>query len=185
MNIQTTKEKVILSFDSMKEKFGWKNSMQGIRLQKVVLSTGIGKIRKDRRKLELIQNRMMKMSGQRPNLAQAKKPIAAYKLRAGEPLGYYVTLRGDSMYVFLDKLINISFPRTRDFRGVNKKSIDEMGNLSIGIREHTVMPETSDEETIDIFSLCVTLVSSAKNKEEALVFYEAIGLPFAKDEQKK
>ena len=183
MNIQSSKEKVSLSFAAMKDKFEWNNSMQGVRLQKIVLSTGIGRIRKDRRKLEVIQNRLMKMTGQKPTLALAKKPIAAYKLREGEPLGYYVTLRGNNMYAFLDKLVNISFPRTRDFRGVNRNSIDEMGNLSIGIKEHTVMPETSDEETIDIFSLCVTLVSSAKNKDEALEFFSFIGVPFSKKDK--
>ena len=174
------KEKITLSFDKLKDKMGWKNRMQTIKLEKVVLSVGIGKIRKDRRKLEVIKNRLQKITGQKASETKSKKSIAAYKLRDGEVIGYYVKKKKKNMYSFLDKLVNLTFPRTKDFLGIGKNSVDAMGNLSIGIKEHTVFPETSDEEINDVFGLCVTIVSTAKNKKDAIDFFGEIGIPFAK-----
>ena len=178
--IANIKDKITLSFDNLKEKLGWKNKMQIIKIQKVILSVGVGKIRKDKRKLEVIQDRLKKITGQKPLPTKAKRPIAAYKLRAGEVIGYCVTLRGENMYAFLDKLINITLPRTKDFLGISKKSVDSMGNLNIGVREHTVFLETSDEEVMNVFGLCITVVSSAENKNDAIDFFAEVGFPFEK-----
>ena len=115
----------------------------------------------------------------------AKKSIASFKIRLGDPIGIVATLRGKRMYAFLEKLINVALPRTKDFRGISRKAVDNVGNLTIGIKEHTIFPETADEDIKDVFGLSITLVSTAKNKEEGLAFYELIGIPFKKEDEKK
>jgi len=155
--------------------------MQTPKIEKVVVSVGFGSIKdKDKKKIDLIADRLSKITGQKPASRAAKKSIASFKLREGEPIGYQVTLRGPRMVGFLDKLLNIALPRTRDWRGIQTKAIDEIGNLTIGIKEHTIFPETSDEELKDVFGMAITVVTAAKSKEEAKAFLTHLGFPFRK-----
>ncbi len=164
------------TFDALKSDFGFKNVMQAPKVEKIILSTGVGAI-KDKKRLDFILGRLATISGQSPAVRGAKKSIANFKIRTGDTAGYQVTLRGARAASFLDKLIHIVFPRVKDFRGIKTSAIDEMGNISIGIREHTVFPETSDEDAKDVFGVSITIVTSAKNKKEAEGFLRHIGLP--------
>jgi large subunit ribosomal protein L5 len=177
--MEMLKDKQSKIFDSLKEDFGYKNKMQTPRIEKVVVSTGTGKI-VDKQKIELIQDRLAKITGQKVSPRPAKKSIASFKLREGTVIGFQVTLRGARSEDFLNKLINVALPRTRDFRGISRKSVDEMGNLTIGIKEHTIFPETSDEELRDVFGLSITVVTSSDNKKEATKYLETLGFPFQK-----
>lgn len=174
-------EKMNTAFSSLKELFGYVNTFEVPRVEKIVLSTGTGKI-VDKHKIELIQDRLAKIAGQKAAPRQAKKSIASFKLREGDVIGYQVTIRGSRMKSFLDKFIHLALPQTRDFRGINPKAIDEMGNITIGVPEHTIFPETSDEELKDVFGLSVTIVTTAKSREEAEAFLRHIGLPLQKTE---
>lgn len=174
-----TQEKQNTIFDTLKEKFGYRNIFQTPKVTKVVVSTGTGKIA-DKNKIQVIQDRLTKITGQKPAPRGAKQSIASFKLREGDVIGYQVTLRGKRMYDFLDKLVHIALPRTRDFRGLPVKSIDAMGNFTIGIPEHTIFPETSDEELKDVFGLAITIVTSAKTKEETEGLLRNLGFPLAK-----
>ncbi len=167
--------------DALKGEHGYKNVMQTPRLEKVVVSVGIGKV-EDKARKEVIFERLSRITGQRPSPRPAKQSIASFKLRQGEIIGYQVTLRGERMHHFLDKLIHISLPQTRDFRGLKTTAIDEMGNITLGIKEHTIFPETSDEDIRDVFSLAITIVTTAKSKAEAESFLRHIGLPLQKEE---
>ena len=178
--IETVKQKEKKAFEILKDKFDFKNVMESPRLEKITLSVGTGKVKDDKRKIEIIEDRLTKIAGQRPVIVKAKKSIATFKVREGDKVGFKVTLRGQRMYDFLDKFINISIPRTKDFRGVNPKSVDGMGNLTMGIKEHIVFPETGDEEIRDIFGLSVTLNTSAKRAEIAREFLAILGVPFKK-----
>ncbi len=155
------------------------NVMALPKLKKVVVSTGTGRNR-DKKRNALIAERIAKITGQKSVARGAKTSIASFKLREGEIIGHSVTLRGERMYSFLDKLINVAIPRMRDFRGLEVKSIDEMGNYTMGIKEHTIFPETADEDLKDVFGLAVTIETSAKTKEEAKALFEQIGFPFKK-----
>lgn len=177
--LETTKELNDRSFDALKVEFGYKNKMQAPRLGKVVISVGTGSLR-DKKKAELIVDRLQKIAGQKPIARKAKKAIANFKTRLGDVIGYQITLRGNRMYGFLDKLLNVSLPRTKDFRGLDKKAVDDIGNMTLGIKEHTIFPETSDEDIKDVFGLAITVVTSAKNKKEAIAFFEHLKFPFRK-----
>lgn len=179
--IETVKQKEKKAFDLLKDKFNISNIMASPKLEKVTLSVGIGKKRDDKRLIEVIEDRLTKIAGQKPVVVKAKKSIAAFKVRAGDKSGFKVTLRGDKMYEFLDKFINISIPRTKDFRGIDPKSVDGMGNLTMGIKEHIIFPETGDEELRDIFGLSITVNTSAKSKDLAKEFLTIIGIPFKKE----
>ncbi len=163
-------------FDSLKAAFGYTNKLRAPKLVKVVVSTGTGKI-KDKKKIELIQDRLAMITGQKAAPRAAKKSIATFKLRKGDVIGYQVTLRGARMFDFLDKLNHIALPRSRDFRGISPSTIDTMGNMTIGIKEHTIFPETSDENLSDVFGIAITVVSTAKDKKEAEAFFRHIGIP--------
>ncbi len=180
-NIQTVKDKANNLFASIKGSFGYTSPMQAPKIEKVIVATGIGKVQGDKKKVALIADRLAKITGQKPKQNAAKISVAGFKLREGNIIGYQVTLRGDRMYNFLDKLINIALPRTRDFRGLNADSIDEMGNYNIGVREHTIFPETSDEDISDVFGLGITIVTTAKTKEEAEALLREIGMPLKKN----
>lgn len=176
-----TKEKLAKAYDVMKGAFGYKNKMQAPRLQKIVISSGTGsKMKVDKNKNDFVASRLSKITGQKPSLRQAKKSIASFKLREGEPIGHQVTLRGERMHAFMDKLIHIAFPRTKDFRGLEAKALDNIGNLTLGIKEHTIFPETGDEELKDVFGLAMTFVTTAKTKDEAKAFFDYLGIPFKK-----
>jgi large subunit ribosomal protein L5 len=173
--IQKEKE----AYKTLKEQFGYKNVMQSPRVQKVVINCGVGSV-SDKKKLEMISKKLALITGQKPSTQNAKKSIAGFKVREGQLSGYKTTLRGAKAKNFLDKLINIVLPRTRDFRGLAKTSVDEMGNYSIGIKDNTIFPETADQDIKDAFGLAVTIVLSSKKKEETIAFLEFIGLPFKK-----
>ncbi|HRH25172.1 MAG TPA: 50S ribosomal protein L5 [Candidatus Paceibacterota bacterium] len=178
MNI--TKEKELNTAKALKD-FGYKNAVSAPHLTKISISVGTGSgMKKDREKNNLVADRLAKITGQKPSLRAAKKSVAGFKSREGDPVGLMVTLRGARMYHFMDKLINIALPRTKDFRGIDPKSVDAIGNMTIGIKEHTIFPETSDEDLRDVFGLAVTIGTTAKNKEEALAFFTHLGIPFKK-----
>lgn len=165
----------------MKPEFGYKNLMSAPHLVKVVVATGTGSaVKRDKNRNDFVVGRLAKITGQKPSLRSAKKSIASFKIREGDPVGVMVTLRGARMYSFLDKLINVAIPRTKDFRGIETKIVDNIGNLTMSIKEHTIFPEAGDEELKDVFGLAVTLVTTAKTKKEALEFFKLIGIPFKK-----
>lgn len=177
----TVKDKEIESFEKMKSDFHYKNKMAAPKMVKVVLNVGTGTaIKKDKNKNDAIGERLAKITGQKGALRGAKQSIASFKIRQGDPIGIVVTLRGKRMYAFLEKLINVALPRTKDFRGINTKAVDNIGNLTIGIKEHTIFPETADEDIKDVFGLAITLVSTAKTKKEGFTFFELLGIPFKK-----
>lgn len=177
----TVKQKEEKIFKDLKDKFGYKNKLAAPKLVKVVISSSTGSgLKKDKNKNEFVLGRLAKITGQKPALRQAKKSIAGFKLREGEPVGVMVTLRGKRMYAFLDKLFNIAFPRTKDFRGIDRKVVDSIGNITIPIKEHTIFPETVDEELKDVFGMAITIVATTKDRAEALEFFERIGVPFKK-----
>lgn len=167
------------SFEALKSEFGYTNKMAAPKVTKIVVSTGTGGLmKKDRNKNDFIVDRLGKITGQKPSVKAAKKSVASFKIRTGDPVGVMVTLRGKTMYNFLEKLLNIALPRTKDFRGLDAKIVDNIGNVTIPVREHTIFPETADEELRDVFGLGITIVTTAKNKEEATAFLRHIGVPF-------
>lgn len=179
--METVKQKEKKSYDILKSKYGYKNVMAAPKLLKVVVSAGTGSgVKKDRNRNDLVIDRLAKITGQKPGVRGAKKSISSFKIRLGDPVGVMVTLRGGRMYGFLDKLINVAIPRMKDFRGIERKIVDNIGNLTLGIKEHTIFPETGDEELKDVFGLSITIVSSAKTKAEATDFFELLGIPFKK-----
>ena len=182
--METLKEKQSKVFDALKEKFGYTNKNASPKLVKVVVSSGTGSSN-DKARGPLVSDRLTLITGQKPAPRGAKKSIAAFKLREGDVVGYASTLRGARMYEFLDKLINVALPRTRDFQGIKRKSIDEMGNLTLGIKEQTIFPETGDEDLRDVFGLSIVLTTTAGTREEAEAFFEHIGIPFEKKEEVK
>ncbi|KKS44415.1 50S ribosomal protein L5 [Candidatus Nomurabacteria bacterium RIFCSPHIGHO2_02_FULL_42_24] len=173
------KEKENKTFESLKNKFNYKNRLAAPRLRKVVISVSTGSaVKKDPKRNDLVTDRIGKISGQKPALRAAKKSIAGFKIRQGDPVGLSVTLRGQRMYGFLDKFLNIALPRTKDFRGLNPKAVDDIGNMTVAIREHIIFPETADEDVKDVFGLAITIVTSARTRAEALEFFRHLGLPF-------
>lgn len=175
------KEKLNGVFEALKDTFSYTNRMQAPRIEKVVVSVGTGKV-DDKTKIALIQDRLARITGQKAAPRAARQSIASFKLREGDTIGYQVTLRGSRMMSFLDKLIHVALPQTRDFRGLKTTAIDEMGNITIGIKEHTIFPETADEDIRDVFSFAITIVTSAKTREEAEALLRAVGLPLQKVE---
>ena len=184
--MESLKQKQAKVFATLKEKFGYKNLMQAPRIQKVVVSVGTGSgMKRDKTKNEFVMDRLSKIVGQKPSIKKAKQSIASFKIRAGDPVGVVVTLRGERMWSFLDKLVNVALPRTKDFRGVTRSSAGDLGNMTIGIREHTIFPETSDEEISSVFGLAITIVTSAKSRPEGLALFEYLGFPLKKEDEKK
>jgi large subunit ribosomal protein L5 len=176
--MKTIKDKFQKKIATLKSELGIDNLMALPRLQKIVINTGIGKFNKEKAKVALLTDRLAKITGQKVAIRGAKKSIASFKVRQGDPVGLAVTLRGMRMYGFLEKLFNAVIPRIRDFRGFPESSVDEMGNLTIGLKEHTVFPETADEDLKDVFGLAITFTTTAQNRQEALAFFRAIGFPF-------
>lgn len=167
------------AYKTLKEKFGYKNVMQSPKLVKVVLSSGTGKVT-DKKRKEYIGDKLTKIAGQKSAVRSAKKSISTFKVRQGDNIGYQVTLRGEKMFAFLDKLIHIALPRTKDFRGLKSTSIDDMGNVTFGIKEHTIFPECADEDIKDTFSFAFTVVTTSKKKDQTKAFLEILGFPFSK-----
>jgi len=156
--------------------FGWKNPMRVPKIVKVVINTGVGRI-KDEKQLQEIVKMLTLITGQKPSWRPAKKAISSFKTRIGQLVGYAVTLRGKRMYDFIGRLINIALPRERDFRGLDPKSFDKFGNLTIGIKEHIVFPEIIGEDYKFLFGLEVTVVTNAKKREEGIELLRMMGFP--------
>lgn len=168
------------SFGSLKDKLGLKNPMQAPQLVKVVVSNSFGSV-KDKKKVEVIADRLMRITGQKPALRIAKKAIATFKTRTGDALGYQITLRGNRMNDFLERLIHVALPRTKDFRGLSRDSVDAMGNYTFGIKEHTIFPETADEDLKDVFGFAITIITTSSDKMATLTFLEHLGLPLKRE----
>jgi large subunit ribosomal protein L5 len=171
---------------AMKEKFGYDNIMVVPKFEKVVVNIGFGKMIVDKtsdeqKKIkEAVLNDLSLICGQRPVLTKAKKSISSFKVRQGAEVGAVVTLRGNKMYDFLDRVINIALPRSRDFQGVRVKSFDERGNLTLAVKEHIIFPEIAPENIKTIFGFEITIVTTAKTKEEGVELLRLMGLPIKK-----
>ena len=171
-----TKQQQQSTFETLGKEFKYKNVHESPKLMKIVVSSGVGSA-KDKARIKLVEDRLTRITGQKPAARVAKQSIAQFKVREGEVVGYQVTLRGTRMYEFLDKLIHIALPRTRDFRGLSAKAIDDMGNITIGLKEHAIFPEVADEDLKDVFGVAITLVTTAKSKPEAEAFFRHLGIP--------
>jgi large subunit ribosomal protein L5 len=161
----------------LQDRFNYVNANQVPRLQKVVLNMSVGEAIINAKALDLALNELVAISGQKPIVTKAKKSIAAFKLREGMNIGAKVTLRGERMWVFLDKLFNIVLPRIRDFRGLPAKSFDGRGNYNMGLRDQLVFPEINFDKVDKARGMDITIVTTAKNDEEATAFLVAMGLP--------
>jgi large subunit ribosomal protein L5 len=164
----------------MMETFKYDNVMEIPSVKKVVLNVGFGRHNKEKEYIDNVVSGLTRISGQKPVLTKAKKAISAFKIREGMIIGSSVTLRGEKMYDFLDKLINISFARIRDFRGISDHCIDRTGNMTVGFKEHLAFPEIRADEVDKIFGLEISIHTTAKNREEGLELFKLMGLPFKK-----
>ena len=167
-------------FVEMKEKFQYKNVMEVPKLVKVTINMGLGEAKDNAKIIESAVAEMALISGQKPVVTKAKKSIANFKVRQGMPVGAKVTLRGDNMYEFVDKLFNISLPRVRDFKGVSKNSFDGRGNYSMGIKEQLIFPEINYDQVDTIKGMNIVFTTTAKTDEEAQALLELLGMPFEK-----
>ena len=162
------------------KKFNYKNVMQVPKLEKIVLNMGVGEAIENSKLLDLAVEELKVISGQSPAITRSKKAISNFKLRAGMPVGCFVTLRGWRMYEFLERLINIAIPRVRDFRGLPDRSLDSRGNFNMGLKEQIVFPEIDYDKIEKIRGLNITIVTSAKTDEEGLELLKGFGMPFIK-----
>lgn len=167
-------------FNALKEKFHYKNVMEVPKLVKITINMGLGEAKDNAKVMESAVEEIALISGQRPVITKAKKSIANFKVRQGMPVGAKVTLRGDNMYEFVDKLFNISLPRVRDFKGVSKNSFDGRGNYSMGIKEQLIFPEINYDKVDMIKGMNIVFTTTAKTDEEAQALLELLGMPFEK-----
>jgi len=165
---------------ALMEKFQYKSVMEVPRLEKIVINMGVGEAKDNPKALESAVKELALISGQKPIVTRAKKSIANFKIRQGMNVGAKVTLRGERMYDFLDKLMNISLPRVRDFRGVNPSSFDGRGNYALGIKEQLIFPEIDYDMVDSVRGLDIVIVTTANTDEEAKAFLELMGMPFRK-----
>lgn len=165
---------------NLTKKFNYSTKMQVPRIEKIVLNMGVGDATIDAKFLDAAVRDLEAIAGQKPVVTKAKKSIAGFKLREGNKIGCKVTLRGDNMYNFLNKLITIALPRVRDFRGISKNSFDGRGNYTLGIKEQLVFPEVEYDQVIKVRGLDIVIVTTAKTNEEALALLTEFGLPFRK-----
>jgi len=164
----------------LQKQFGYKSVMQVPRIEKITLNMGVGEAISDKKVLEHATNDLTAISGQKPLTTVARKSVAGFKIREGYPIGTKVTLRGERMWEFLERLISISIPRIRDFRGLNPKSFDGRGNYSMGVREQIIFPEIEYDKIDKIRGLDITITTSAKDNEEGLALLSAFEFPFKK-----
>ena len=167
-------------FGALKEKFNYSNVMEVPKLEKVTINMGLGEAKDNAKVMESAVEELALISGQKPVITKAKKSIANFKVRQGMPVGAKVTLRGDNMYEFVDKLFNISLPRVRDFKGVSKNSFDGRGNYSMGIKEQLIFPEINYDKVDMIKGMNIVFTTTAKTDEEAQALLELLGMPFEK-----
>ena len=163
---------------ALKEEFGYKNDMQIPRLDKIVLNMGVGEAVGDSKKVKSAHDELMAIAGQKPVITKARKSIAGFKLRDGMAIGCKVTLRGDRMYDFLDRLTTIAMPRIRDFRGVSGKSFDGRGNYALGVREHIVFPEIDYDKVDEIRGMDIIICTTAQTDAEAKALLKHFNMPF-------
>jgi len=163
---------------TLKEELGLKNDMQIPKLEKIVLNMGVGEAVTDSKKVKTAHDELMVIAGQKPVITKAKKSIAAFKLRDGMPLGVKVTLRGDRMYEFLDRLVTVAMPRVRDFRGLSTKSFDGRGNFALGLKEHIVFPEIDFDKVDDTRGMDIVICTSARDDVAAKALLSKFNLPF-------
>ena len=165
---------------SLVEKFNYSSSMQAPKVEKIVLNIGVGDAVSNSKLLDEAVNELTLITGQKPVITRAKKSIAGFKLREGAPIGCKVTLRGERMYEFLDKLVNISLPRVRDFRGVSNNSFDGRGNYTLGVKEQLIFPEIDFDKVNKLRGMDIVFVTTAKSDEEGRELLAQLGMPFKK-----
>ncbi len=166
---------------ALMKKFNYSSIMQIPKLAKVVINMGVGDVKDNPKAMDAAVNDLSIIAGQKPIVTKAKKSVSAFKLRAGMNIGCKVTLRGERMYEFVDKLVNIAFPRVRDFRGISPDSFDGRGNYSVGIREQLIFPEIEYDKVEKIRGMDITFVTTAKSDEEARELLRLIGMPFSQN----
>jgi large subunit ribosomal protein L5 len=166
---------------ALQKEFDFKNVMAVPKVEKVVINVGIGKIVKDDKAVEKIAQDLAKLTGQKPVFRKAKRSIASFKIRQGMNIGLSATLRGKRMYDFMDRFITIALPRSKDFRGIDTKNFDKDGNLNLGIKESSIFPEVTYETLKDIFSLEVTVATTAKDQQKGIALLRNLGFPIRKN----
>ena len=166
---------------ALQKEFGFKNIMEIPRLEKIVVNVGVGGAIQNAKLLDATMEDVALITGQKPKLNRARLSVAAFKLRQGMAVGCKVTLRGDRMYEFYDRLVNVALPRIRDFRGVPRKSFDGRGNYTLGIKEHTIFAEIDYDRVTETFGLDISLVTSAKNDEQGFMLLKQMKMPFRND----
>ncbi len=171
------------NIENIKKELGLSNIHQVPSIEKIVINVGLGKSKDDKKQFEAASNTLSKITGQKPIDTYSRMSIASFKLREGNKIGMKVTLRGDRMYEFLDRFINIVMPRLRDFHGVSRKSFDNQGNFSIGVAEQSIFPELSFEETTTSHGMQIVIVTTAKNPQQAQVLLTKLGMPFQKEKK--
>lgn len=179
MGLPRLKEKYLSEVrPALMKKFGYKNPMQVPKVEKVVINMGVGDATQNPKLLDAAVNDLTAIAGQRPVVTRAKRSIAAFKVRAGVPIGCKVTIRGDRMYEFLDRLINVALPRVRDFRGVSADSFDGRGNYNLGLREQLIFPEIDYDKVEKVRGMDICITTTAKTDEEARELLRLLGVPF-------
>lgn len=171
------KEEIV---SSLTEEFGYENMMAVPKLEKIVINSGVGEAVENEKVIDTVTDNLAKITGQQPITTRAKKSISNFKIREGLPIGCKVTLRKRIMYEFLDRLINLALPRTRDFQGVPDRSFDGRGNYTLGVKEHTIFPEIDTDNVDKIHGMDITFVTSAETDEEAYALLKHFGMPFVK-----
>jgi len=163
---------------ALRKEFGFKNVMDVPRLKKIVVNMGVGEAISNQKLLESAMEDLAAITGQKPKLNRARLSVASFKLREGMPIGCKVTLRGKRMYEFYDRLVNISLPRIRDFRGVSNKAFDGRGNYTLGVKEHTIFPEIEYDKVAQVFGMDITIVTSARTDEQCMALLKHMKMPF-------
>lgn len=166
--------------DSLMKEYNYSSKMEVPKLEKIVVNMGVGDGAHDTKFIEAAVKDLEAITGQKPVVTKARKSIAGFKLREGQPIGCKVTLRGENMYNFMDKLIKLALPRVRDFRGISKTAFDGRGNYTLGIKEQLIFPEINYDEVVKVTGMDIVFVTTAKTNEEALHLLNAFGLPFRK-----
>ena len=163
---------------ALQKEFGYKNPMSVPKLEKIAINIGLGEATSNAKLMDGAVNELTAIAGQKPIVTKAKKSIAAFKLRENMPIGCMVTLRGDRMYEFFDRLVNVALPRVRDFRGLNPKSFDGRGNYTLGSKEHIVFPEIDYDKATDVWGMDITVCTTARSDDEARALLKAFNFPF-------
>jgi len=168
----------------LKKELSKDNIMEVPKLEKVVISSGVGAFKEDDKVIAKISAELSKLTGMKPRINRSRKAVSAFKLRIGQPIGLTITLRGEKMYDFLDRLVSVAFPRVRDFRGLSLKAFDGQGNYSIGIKDYSIFPEIKYEDITTIFGFQINIKTNCKNDEDAKALLIKLGFPFEKNKEK-